>query len=154
MQAIEALLPTLEKELAAAVKAGHVQTARAYVLFHRLNERMLSEEKAFKPFKTLFGTYKNVKVPEVLEQSGVDNVPLSEGFTVGYSVNIRASVVPGQKEAAFAWLTENDKGDLIQETLNASTLSAFAKEMREQNKDLPDDLFNVAEMNVASVRKN
>lgn len=151
--AIEALIPTLEKELAAALKAGPIQLARAYVLMHRINERLLSEDKALKPLKSLYSDYKNVKVPEAFEQAGVDNMPLSEGFRVGITTNVRASVVPGQKEGAFAWLEENEKGDLIQPTLNASTLSAFARECREKNIDLPAELFNVALMNNTTVTK-
>jgi hypothetical protein len=151
--AIEALIPALEKELAGAVKAGPVQLARAFVLFHRINERLLSEEKALKPLKTLWGDYKNFKVPEAFEQAGVENVPLTEGFRVGITTNIRASVIPGQKEAAFVWLQENEAGDLIQPTLNASTLSAYAKGLREKNKDLPAEIFNVAEMDNTTVTK-
>lgn len=151
--AIEALIPQLGKELDQALKAGPIQLARAYVLMHRINERLLSEDKALKPLKSLYGEYKNVKVPEAFEQAGVDNMPLSEGFRVGITTNVRASVVPGQKAEAFAWLEENDKGDLIQPTLNASTLSAFAKECREKNIDLPAELFNVALMNNTTVTK-
>ncbi len=130
-----------------------MQLARAFVVMHRLAERMLSEEKAFKPIKEFYKATKELTVPACFEQAGVPNVSLDEGFRIGITVNIRASVRPGQKVAAFTWLQENEKGDLIQPTLNASTLSAFAKEMREQNFDLPDDIFNVAEMPNTSVTK-
>lgn len=120
---------------------------------HRINERLLSEEKALKPLKTIWGDYKNFKVPEAFEQAGIENVPLSEGYRVGITVNVRASVVPGQKEKAFAWLQDNEAGDLIQPTLNASTLSSYAKGLREQNRDLPADIFNVAEMSNTTVTK-
>lgn len=153
MQAIEALYPTLDKELAVAYKGGAIQMARAFVVLHRLNERLLSEDKALKQFKSLWGDYKNVKVPELFEQAGVPNVPLDEGFRVGIAIRTVASIVPGQKDAAYTWLQENDAGDLIQPTVNASTLSKFAKEMGEGNKDLPDDLFTVTLMPNTSVTK-
>lgn len=152
--AIEALLPQLEKELAAAVKAGPVQIARAFVVLHRLNDRMLSEEKAFKPYKNFYGITKAVTVPACFEQAGVPNVSLSEGFRVGVTdPQIRASVKPGCKAAAFTWLEEHGVGDLIQPTLNASTLSAFAKQLGEKNEELPDDVFNVARIPTTSVTK-
>lgn len=151
--AIEALLPQLQKELVAASKAGPVQLARAFVVLHRLNDRMLSEEKAFKPYKELWGLTKSVTVPQCFEQAGVPNVPLSEGFRVGVSDTLRASVKPGMKSQAFAWLEGQHKSDLIQETLNASTLSAFARELGEKNEELPEDIFSVARLANTSVTR-
>lgn len=153
VQAIEALTPDLEAQLAAALKAGPVQLARAFVVLHRLNERLLSEDKALKPLKALWGDYKNVKVPEAFEQAGVPNVPLDEGFRVGIAIRTVASIVPGKKGDAFAWLLANDARDLIQETVNASALSAFAKQKGEKNEDLPADIFNVTLMSNTSVTK-
>lgn len=153
VQAIEALVPELEAQLAGAMKAGPVQLARAFVVLHRLNERLLSEEKALKPLKAVWKDYKEFKVPEAFEQAGVPNVPLDEGFRVGVSIRTVASVATGQKSAAFIWLQENGAGDLIQETINASTLSAYAKQKGEKNEDLPDDIFKVNLMPNASVTK-
>lgn len=153
VQAIEALYPTLEQELAGALKAGPVQLARAFVVLHRLNERLLSQDKALKPMKALWGDYKEFKVPEAFEQAGVPNVSLDEGFRVGVAIRTVASVVPGQKAAAFTWLQENGAEDLIQETINASTLSAFAKEKGEKNEELPADIFKVSLMPNTSVTK-
>ena len=153
VQAIEALLPRLQKELAAATKGGAVSLARAFVVFHRLNERMLSEEKAFKPFKELYGTTKSVTVPAVFEAAGVPNVPLSEGFRVGISEAWRASIKPDQKPGAYAWLEETGRKSIITEVVNASTLSALAKEMAEKNEELPAEFFNVAQVPNTSVTK-
>lgn len=143
----------LQKQITAAEKAGPVQLARAFVVLHRLNERMLSDEKSFKQFKSLWKETKELTVPQCFEQSGVDSIPLSEGFRVGTSVRIMASVVSGQKEAAFAWLRENEAGELIQPTLNASTLSAFAKQRGEKNEELPEELFKVYDQPNTSVTK-
>lgn len=153
VQAIEALVPDLEAQLAAALKAGPVQLARAFVVLHRLNERLLSEDKALKSMKVLYGDYKNVKVPEAFEQAGVPNVPLDEGFRVGIAIRTVASIVPGKKAEAFVWLANNNAQDLIQPTVNASTLSAFAKQRGEKNEDLPADIFNVVLMSNTSVTK-
>lgn len=139
--------------MAAAFKAGPVQLARAFVVLHRLNERLLSEDKALKPLKALWKDYKESKVPEAFEQAGVPNVPLDEGFRVGIAIRTVASVIPGKKDDAFAWLEANDARDLIQSTINASTLSAYAKQRGEKNEDLPADIFNVVLMPNTSVTK-
>lgn len=153
VQAIEALYPDLVREIAAANKAGAIQLARAFVVLHRLNERMLAEKTGFKQFKALWSETKSVTVPNCFEQSGVDSLPLSEGFRVGTSSTAYASILPDKKPEAYVWLKENDKGDIIQETINSSTLSALAREMAEKNEELPDDLFKVTPLANTSVTK-
>ena len=83
----------------------------------------------------------------------MDNVSLSEGFRVGVSHAWRASVRPDMGSRAKEWLRKNGKGDIVTETINASTLSAFAKQKAEENFDLPDDIFNVAQVPNTSVTK-
>lgn len=154
VQAIEALLPKVEKELGVAEKAGVIALARAFVVFHRLNERMLSNEMAFKPYRALYNNFKMLRFPQALEQSGMENVPLSEGWRVGVSMSWRASIKEGKKAEAYAWLQGSDHGDVVQETVNASTLSALAKELHEnQNIDLPPDIFNAAQVPNTTVNK-
>lgn len=153
VQAIEALYPRLQQEIVAAEKAGAIPLARVFVVLHRLNERMLSEEKAFKSFKALWKETKEITVPEAFENAGVPSVPLEEGFRVSTSVRTLASIKEGQKAAAFKWLKDNGHGDVIQSVINASTLSALAKELGEKNIDMPDATFNVARVNNTSVTK-
>ena len=151
VQAIEALYASLQKEVERVTKAGAIPLARAFVVLHRLHERMLSDEKAFKQFKALWKQTKEITVPEAFEAAGVPSVPLEEGFRVGTSVRTLASIK--DREAAYKWLIDNGHGDIIQETVNASTLSALAKELGENNIDLPETLFNVARVNNSSVTK-
>lgn len=54
---------------------------------------------------------------------------------------VLASVVSGQNEAAHAWLRANGYEALIKETVNSSSLSGAAKEMLENGKELPEDIF-------------
>ena len=153
VQAIEALLPAIKREIEAADKAGAIQLARAFVVLHRLQKRMLSDKEAFKDFKAFFAVCNNKICPATFEVSGVDNVPLSEGFRVGISHRTVASIVKDMKDEAYAWLNKNDKGDVIQSTVNASTLSALAKEMGEKNEELPEKLFRVERLPYTSVTK-
>ncbi len=133
-----------------------MQLARAFVVMHRLQKRMLSDEEAFKDFKAWHREVKEHLVPQCFEQAGIENVPLSEGFRVGTSEAWRASIKPDQKVGAYAWLKENEKGDIIQPTVNASTLSALAKQMAETNNELPEEFFNTAlvpSTSVTSIKK-
>lgn len=153
--AIVSLIPQLEKEMAAAEKRGAIDLARSYAVLHRLREILRSDEKSwFKPISNLFDDYNNVKVPAAFEQAGITHVPLAEGYRVGISHTWRASIKKDMKKEAYAWLEQNNHGDIITETVNASTLSALAKELNEeQNQELPEKLFTSAHMPATSVTK-
>lgn len=69
----------------------------------------------------------------------------------------RASATAGRKEELFEALREAGYGDLIYETVNANSLSAFVKEQTTENDDsLPqwlDGLVTVFEKTTVGVRK-
>ena len=68
-----------------------------------------------------------------------------------------ASAVAGRKEEVFSALRAGGFGDLVYETVNANSLSAFVKEQVAENGDmLPDwldGLVNVFEKTTVGVRK-
>lgn len=69
----------------------------------------------------------------------------------------RASAAAGRKEELFKALREAGYGDLVYETVNANSLSAFVKEQTTENDDsLPqwlDGLVTVFEKTIVGVRK-
>ena len=69
----------------------------------------------------------------------------------------RASATEGMKDELFGALRAEGFGDLIYETVNANSLSAFVKEQISENDDsLPswlDGLVNVFEKTTVGVRK-
>ena len=69
----------------------------------------------------------------------------------------RASAAAGRKDELFAALRDAGFGDLVYETVNANSLSAFVKEQTMENEDvLPgwlEGLVNVFEKTTVGVRK-
>lgn len=69
----------------------------------------------------------------------------------------RASVVAGRKDELFTALRAEGYGDLVYETVNANSLSAFVKEQMAENADaLPEwlsGLVSVFEKATVGVRK-
>ena len=69
----------------------------------------------------------------------------------------RASALAGQKEALYGALRAQGYGDLVYETVNANSLSAFVKEQTEANDDtLPkwlSGLISVFDKTTVGVRK-
>lgn len=146
--AIQADIPKLEKEL---LKAGRdpVALARAYVAMHRLNDRV---DLLTKEWTALYDTYKKETVPNALQAAGITNVPLAEGYRVGYSTRTFASVRDGMKDKAYAWLRKNKLKELIVETVWPQSLSkAVQYRLEEQNLTVPDDLFSVHPIFTTSV---
>lgn len=149
--AIEALLPQLDKELDRSKKAGAISLARSFVVLHRMNSRF---DDMFKPFTATFELYKKQIVPEIFEQESVPNVPLDEGFRVGVSSTFYASIKKDMKTAAYAWLRNNGLGDLIQSTINSSSLAAGLKtKMEDENIEAPEEIFTAAYVPNTSVTK-
>lgn len=147
----EKALVSMTHELHKVDDAPAVEAARAFVVLHRLDGMV---DDARKAFGAVFDKYKTEVIPDIFDKDGVPHVPLDEGFRVGVSGKLYAAIKADRKEVAYAWLRKNELGDLITETVNASTLSAVARDMREnQNKDLPEDLFNVADKYTTSVTK-
>jgi hypothetical protein len=80
-------------------------------------------------------------LPMVFENEGVTTITLSAGYRVTIGQRLSASIVADKKPDAYNWLVHNDLGDLITETVNASSLSATARSLIEEGRQLPDDLF-------------
>jgi len=79
------------------------------------------------------------------------------GIMFCLTTKTRASATEGMKDELFAALRSEGFGDLIYETVNANSLSAFVKEQISENGDaLPEwltGLVNVFEKTTVGVRK-
>ena len=80
-----------------------------------------------------------------------------QGMMFCLTTKTRASATAGRKEELFAALRGEGYGDLVYETVNANSLSAFVKEQMAENGDaLPgwlSGLVNVFEKTGVSLRK-
>lgn len=90
-------------------------------------------------------------LPRTFELEKCKTFTGENGDRVSLTLQVLASIPGGQRPAAYAWLRKHDKADLITETVNASTLSSFAKTWAEQWVEsqgqeggfLPEELFTV-----------
>lgn len=80
------------------------------------------------------------------------------GTMFSLTTKTRASAMAGRKDELYSALKENGFGDLIYETVNANSLSAFVKEQISENQDTVPEwlngLVNVYEQTSVSVRKS
>jgi len=129
---------------------GVVEFTRAFVALRAVKDNI---EEALKPFDKFYLEVKDQKLPQAFDAAGVPSVNLEEGFRVTVAHNVRASIKKDMKDKAFDWLRENGLGDIITDTVNSSTLSALARSMGEENKELDAELFSVAIMPTTSVTR-
>lgn len=79
------------------------------------------------------------------------------GMSFSLRTTIKASAISGKKDELYALLKSSGYGDLVVETVNPSSLSAFVKEQISENEnELPkwlNGLINIFEKNTVSTRK-
>lgn len=80
------------------------------------------------------------------------------GTMFSLTTKTRAYAMAGRKDELYSALKENGFGDLVYETVNANSLSAFVKEQIAENQDTVPEwlngLVNVYEQISVSVRKS
>lgn len=91
-------------------------------------------------------------IPTAMEDEGLTNFNLEGVGRVGLTSDIYASIASGKKQEAFKWLEDNQHGDLIQPTVNASSLKAAIKQiMKKGEETLPEDIFKVTPFSRAAI---
>lgn len=139
-----ALAPELEK-IEPAILGGKTAGELAY-MYKRVRDVREALQAALAPLASEWkasGIYDDLQkriVPAAFEAEGITSYTSSWGFRVGVSMRYLASMK--DKEKAIQWLRDNGLADLVQPTVNASTLSASGKALIDQGKELPDDLFD------------
>lgn len=92
-------------------------------------------------------------IPETFEAQGLKNAKLDGVGRVSLRGELYASILPGQKEAAFTWLDDNGRGDLVQKAVNSSSLKASMKKMLMSGEEIPEDIFKVTPYTMATITK-
>lgn len=126
---------------------------RFKTLIETLNDGLKDSNK----FKTFL---QYTAIPKLMNEQDVKTVTvdsISSRFVKSTKLNVKgnsASDLSAEELSAkiFEWLREVGAGSLIKETVNAQSLSAFAKSRIEQEgKDLPEELFEVSTTESVSV---
>lgn len=90
---------------------------------------------------------------ERMDQEGVQNSTFPGIGRLGISPIIRASVRAGAKDQAYDWLETHGHGDLITTTVNASSLAALIRREIKEGNEVPEEIFNVHQYDLATVTK-
>jgi hypothetical protein len=126
------------------------EVARAYFFVRAAHEAL---DKSVKALYHVRDRLDKAVVPERLELFGTDITRLPD-LGRSFTINEKISASFPDKEAGHAWLREIGQGDLIQETVNAGTLSAFIRNLQiDQNIDPPEGVVKVSAYKTTSINK-
>ena len=92
-------------------------------------------------------------IPDRLTEDNVDGFRIPS-IARSFSVVKKTSASFFDKEKGIEWLRENGQGDMVQETVNAGTLSAFCRNMLlDMGMEPPEDLIKMNTYNTTSMVK-
>ena len=137
-----------EETNAVVATKDHVEVIRHYDQFRKANAIIKEVKDALtKLEERLSREY----VPDIMRANQIKSTTIEGVGRV--SLGRRWSASMTDKEAGFTWLRDNENGGIIQETVNAQTLGALAKELNEKGYELPSPLFTTSVMTYTSITK-
>ena len=121
-----------------------------------------------------------VQIPELMDELGIETFKTTEGFTITVKEKIRASLTQANLFAGVEWLRENGHGAIVKRimsvvptseeeaeiikaalkdfdltdkpSVHANTLSKWAREMLEDGRTVPEELFGLFRQRVSKVQ--
>lgn len=143
-----------------AVKTAKVKARVEYAEFslHAMVEHMklmqLEKEEveaALSLINARLDTLRLEMIPAKMEEDGIERIAYEGIGRVALTGDMYVSTT--DKPGLYNWLEENGFSDLIQPTVNASTLKAFIKGRIKAGKDVPVDFVKVTPFTRASITK-
>lgn len=92
------------------------------------------------------------KIPEMMDALEVKNATFEGLGRVQLAGDLYCSTKAGQKDAAIQWLQDQDLGEMITESYNASSMKALIRRLIEQGVEIPE-FMNVTPFIRASLVK-
>jgi hypothetical protein len=126
----------------------HIAVIRHYDQVRALNAIIKESREALEQIEVKLS---RENVPEVMRAHGVRTITVEGVGRV--SLGTRWSASMPDKQAGFEWLRANEHGGVIQETVNAQTLGALAKELNQEGTELPAPTFTTNIMTYTSITK-
>jgi hypothetical protein len=113
-------------------------------------------DKQTKEMRAQFDHLRLRVIPDRMNEDGIQSIRLAGVGVLKLTNDAYCSTKAGRKEEVLKWLRGQDFGELITETVSASTLKALAKELVLNEGDLGElsDLVNFTPFQRASITKS
>jgi hypothetical protein len=129
---------------------GTIELVRA---MNKIREQKDALELELKETNREFEFLSKVKIPEAFENDKIKNLSVEDIGRISLRTDIYASIKAGHKEEALRWLSDIGSENLIQPTVNSSTLKAFLKGRIRNGEDTPEEFFNITPYQQAVITK-
>ncbi len=126
----------------------HIEVIRHYDQLRTLTAKIKESREALEQIETKLS---REQVPEVMRAHKVKSITVEGVGRV--TLGTRWSASMPDKGEGFGWLRANGHGGVIQETVNAQTLGALAKELNDDGTELPAPTFTTNIMTYTSITK-
>ena len=135
-----------------------MQTQNMYELAERLKQLREKKKAAEQQLKDVHAEIEKTEYQLSMQMAETETQNFTRaGTTFALTTKTRASAMAGRKEELYAALKENGYGDLVYETVNANSLSAFVKEQIAENQNTVPEwlsgLVHIYEQTSVSVRQ-
>jgi hypothetical protein len=120
---------------------------------YSLQQRKEAIEDQLKAINKEYDFLRITKVPQKMEDEGIERLSVAGVGRVSLTADMHVSIKASQRERFYEWLRDNGRTDLLQETINPSTLKAAVKGMYKSGEEVPEDLLNVSPFTRASITK-
>ena len=136
-----------------------MQTQNMYELAEHLKQLREEKKNAEQRLKEMNAEIEQAEYQLSMQMAETETQNFTRaGTTFALTTKTRASAMAGRKEELYAALKENGYDDLVYETVNANSLSAFVKEQIAENQNTVPEwlsgLVHVYEQTAVSVRKS
>jgi hypothetical protein len=111
-----------------------------------------AHEEAGKKITAEFDFLRNIKIPQVFEDQGLQIVKVEGVGRCNLTGDLQVTIPAANKDEAYTWLRDTGRGDLITETINSSTLKAMTKALMQAGEEVPE-CFRVHTFTRASITK-
>jgi hypothetical protein len=135
----------------ALASGDHIAIITHYDQLRKVNAQIKEAREALSEIEDSFS---REHVPEALRQQRVKTITIEGIGRVTVSHRFSCTIITPDKTVGHDWLKSNGHGSLVTETVNSSTLAAFAKNLLEvDGKELPADTFKVGTSPYTSITK-
>ena len=123
------------------------------MVHQNLNDLTDEIDEARKVLSKTYDWLRHSLMIDKMDDAGLESFSVAGVGRVYIQSSLNASIRAGAKEGAYEWLNDHGHGDLIQETVNSSSLKALAKAKIQDNDSLPEELFNVSPKTFVVIQK-
>ena len=92
-------------------------------------------------------------IPAKMDEEGVANIKVTGLGQVKLTGDMYVSVLAENRPKVHEFFRDHNRGDIIAESINASTLKATVKEMFKKGEEIPEDLIKITPFTRASITR-